>query len=479
VKIQLEQLDLTQPWPKLVLKDGYHSMRILVRLGSVPIGDVMVRPTRRRVASHRGLRKRIANKHAYMILRVLSREGLSAGAELMTKAPAGASFPSIAGNHWQRARDFVQDELLRPQGLPTPYRQWVIEGQSKTPFECPAVTVVVCTRDRAQQLQGCIAHLKSLEYPSFEILICDNSASPTATQAVCEKMDVDYVREPVAGLSRARNTVLKAARTRWVAFTDDDCRPEKNWLKELVRPLQDGNCGGVCGLVLPAQLENSAEITFEIYGGLGRGYATKIYDRGWMDCSRTKPPQTWRIGAGANMLLDRDLVMQRGGYDEDMGPGGVGGCGEDTLVFYQILHACRTIHYTPNAIVHHYHRSSDPALRKHILSYAIGHSAYHWKLLFKYRDVRSLIQLCWHLPIWFARNLRRAIRGKTSYPFSLVFLEIKGTMLGPIQYTKAKLVKWATRVLVGESDRPPLLHVSRKQEREYGDVTGEKRARVA
>src|SRR5437764_49250 len=87
-------------------------------------------------------------------------------------------------------------------------------------------------------------------------------------------------------------------------------------------------------IVRPAQLENSAEITFEIYGGLGRGYSTKIYDRGWMDCSRTKPPQTWRIGAGANMLLDRDLVLSLGGYDVDMGPGGVGGCGEDTLVFY-------------------------------------------------------------------------------------------------------------------------------------------------
>src|SRR5205823_7124020 len=103
------------------------------------------------------------------------------------------------------------------------------------------------------------------------------------------------------------------ARHRWIAFTDDDCLPEPNWLRELVRPLQDVNCRCVCGLVLPIELENIAQITFELYGGLGRGYAARIFDPGFLTASRTSPAQTWRIGAGANMQVHRDYARAIGG----------------------------------------------------------------------------------------------------------------------------------------------------------------------
>ena len=144
------------------------------------------------------------------------------------------------------------------------------------------------------------------------------------------------------------------------------------------------------------------------------------------------------------MLLDAQLVKQLGGYDIDMGPGGVGGCGEDTLIFYQLLRGGYNIHYTPRAIVHHYHRSSDEALRKQIYSYATGHAAYHVRVLWSYWDHRSLLQLIYHLPRWFARNFKRGIAGRTKYPFTLVPLEVKGTLAGVLKYSAAKLHRFVT-----------------------------------
>ncbi len=164
--------------------------------------------------------------------------------------------------------------------------------------------------------------------------------------------------------------------------------------------------------------------------------------------SRVAPVQTWRMGAGANMLLDASLCRELGGYDEDMGPGGVGGCGEDTDVFYLFLRAGHSIHYTPKAIVLHYHRSSPAALRKQIYSYAKGHAAYHWRCLWAYRDYRSLIHLLYHMPRWFARNAKLGMAGKTKYPFSLVSLEVRGTLLGPLEYTLAKARRFG-RSIVG------------------------------
>jgi hypothetical protein len=190
--------------------------------------------------------------------------------------------------------------------------------------------------------------------------------------------------------------------------------------------------------VLPAQLENAAEIAFELYGGLGRGYVPMVFDNLFRTRIRTAPAATWRIGAGANMLLDATFVREFG-YDEDLGPGGIGGCGEDTDVFYRLLRSGQTIHYNPRAIVHHHHRSSPEALRKQVYSYAVGHAAYHWRCFWRYRDYRSMIHLLWHLPNWWRRNLKLALKGKTTYPFSLIGLEIRGTFYGPTAYTAVKI----------------------------------------
>jgi GT2 family glycosyltransferase len=298
-------------------------------------------------------------------------------------------------------------------------------------------------------LEGCIRSLRRQDYPEFEILIVDNGRDPVPTRELAERLGARYLRCRQGGLSAARNAAVAGAAHEWIAFTDDDCRPEPNWLRELVRPAQDDNCRCACGLVLPAQLENSAEITFEIYGGLGRGYAPTVFDPHFLRASRAHPAQTWRIGAGANMLLHRDFARSIGGFDLDMGPGpaSVGGCGEDTDFFYQVLRHGYNVHYVPRAVVYHLHRSSPAALRRQIYGYAVGHAAYHARCLFKYGDYRSLLQLVYHLPRWFARNLKRGIDGRTKYPFSLVFLELRGTVVGPLAYAAAKARRlWRERI---------------------------------
>jgi len=117
-------------------------------------------------------------------------------------------------------------------------------------------------------------------------------------------------------------------------------------------------------------------------------------------------------------------------------------CGKETNIVYHVQLTCNNLHYAPRAIVHHFHRSSPNSLRKQIYSYAVCHAAYHLRCLRKYHDHRSLFQLAWHLPVWFARNIRRGFAGKTKYPFSLVFLEIKGTAVGPFQYVTTKVRRW-------------------------------------
>lgn len=439
MKIQLEQFDLLQPWPRFALREGYHAVRVLAYVGSAPLGEVMCRPARKGVVSHRNLRKRLAKKHSLALLRMLAREGMRAGPDALDAFPpeARSSF-LLTWSKWRQTTEWVEQSLLLPAGLPAPYRDWVTDSQARTDYPLPPITVVVCTRDRADHLKRCIDALKQLDYPQYEIMIVDNSADPMPTRQVVELAGVTYTRVPGKGLSRARNAALALAATRWVAFTDDDCLPEPNWLRELVRPLQDTNCACVTGLVLPAAMENAAEITFEIYGGLGRGYQERSWDAWSIRKFRYRPVETWRMGAGANMLIDGPRVLELGGYDLDLGAGAVAPCSEDTDVWYQLLRACHTIHYTPRSIVNHHHRSSPDALRKQIYAYATGHAAYHWRCFWVYRDYRSMLHLLYHMPKWFKKNAKMGMAGQTKYPFSLVFLEMRGTVVGPAVYTLAK-----------------------------------------
>lgn len=483
MRYQFEELDLLEPWPTFTLREGYHAVRVLVRIGTIPIGEVKARPARSRKVTPQRLRRRMNDKIAARIMRTIAREAVAAGPDAITSAG------DVKHRPWAPATrdllgELVNRELLHAGGIPEPWNSLCRKAQSAVSFSLPRVTVAVCTRDRPRELEECIKHLLEQNYPDFQVLIVDNSKDPGPTFEIAQRLGVPYTREPVAGLSRARNAALAAPqRTRWVAFTDDDCRPESNWLRELVRELQDTNCRCVTGLVLPAQLENAAEITFEVYGGLGRGYAPVVYPPNFIKRGRTAASHTWDIGAGANMLLDADLVQWLGGYDEDMGPGGVGGCGEDTDVFYKIMRCGHSIHYAPRAIVHHYHRSSPEALRKQISSYAIGHAAYHTRCFFAYGDYRSVIHLCYHLPRWFYKNFWRAFRGNTKYPFSLIKLEVKGTIKGVRQYSAVKTKKYLKNKLAQLTLRKARVKAPERAAEEklmsYGDVTVKKSARVA
>ena len=71
MKIQMEQLDLLAPWPPFTLRDGYYAIRVLVRIGTLPIGDVYLRPVRKRVVTNDRLRRRIARRYADAITQAL------------------------------------------------------------------------------------------------------------------------------------------------------------------------------------------------------------------------------------------------------------------------------------------------------------------------------------------------------------------------------------------------------------------------
>ena len=452
MRVQIEQLDLLGPWPRLSLREGYRDLRVQVWLGSIPVGLVAMRPRNGTVPPGR-LRRLVAKRLHDNLLRILVEESLRAGPGAIRAFPQlGASFSADWPRHTQAK--FVEQVVLGDEGLARPLRDVVASGQSAPWSHAPPVTVVVCTRNRPDNLRVCLDSLLRLTYRDYEVLIIDNGADPAASRSLCQQRGVRFAHVPQPGLSLARNAAMRLARHGWVAFTDDDCQPDPQWLRWLVEPTADTRCGSVTGLVLPARLHNQAEVTFEEYGGLTRGFRAAVFGDWFFRDSRFHPPHTWRIGAGANMLVKRDLALSLGGYDEDLGAGRPAGCSEDTDLWYAMLRAGWTVHYAPRAVVHHWHRATPEALVRQLRAYAAGHAAAHWRCLWRWGDWRALVHLMHDLPYSLWWRWRQTVRGRSSFPLALLRREIAGTLAGPFAYTAAKirrLVRWVRGRRDGES----------------------------
>ncbi|MGY1786724.1 glycosyltransferase, partial [Geodermatophilus sp. SYSU D00698] len=135
------------------------------------------------------------------------------------------------------------------------------------------VTVAVCTRDRPGDLAHTLHSIGELSTPVAEVLVIDNASRDESTRQVVERFPfARYVREPRAGLDWARNRALLEARTRIVAYTDDDALVHPWWVDGLLRGFTEvPGAVMVTGLVFPLELATPAQVIFEARG-FGRGY---------------------------------------------------------------------------------------------------------------------------------------------------------------------------------------------------------------
>jgi len=308
------------------------------------------------------------------------------------------------------------------------------------PMLAGRISVVVCTRDRAELLPACLDALAAVDDADFEVVIVDNSSSGSARAPFDATVGDDprfrLVEEPRPGLSRARNRGLEVARGVVVAFTDDDVRVDGDWLRGIRLGFgDDALVGCVTGLVPAAALDDPVQELFDRKVSWSSSLERCRYGMHGPDSTGAFPYDAGRFGTGANFAVRTELMRRLGGFDVALGAGSRARGGEDLDAFVRVLVEGYDLVYEPQAIAWHVHRGSADELASQVYAYGVGLSAYITKLLVGPQRWRVLRRV--------ARGAAVFLRDKqdeqaSGLPRSLLVRELAGCLVGPYAYLRGR-----------------------------------------
>ena len=202
------------------------------------------------------------------------------------------------------------------------------------------VSVVVPTRARPEQLADCVAALEALDYPRdrFEVI-------------VVEDVEGD-------GPAAARNRGAERARGELLAFTDDDCLPDRGWLRSLVDAWAGRMDVGVGGPTTNGFPENAfaaasqtiVDLVYAHYNGNGVGA---------------------RFFASNNLAVPARAFAAVGGFDESFT------ASEDRDFCARWLASGRRLLFASEAVVVHAPRLTFAGFCRRHFEYGRGAYRYH------------------------------------------------------------------------------------------------------
>lgn len=219
-----------------------------------------------------------------------------------------------------------------------------------TPPFLPTVSVIVPIYNGESDLPDLIPQLLAQTYPTdrVEYLLVDNASQDhtpdllqmAVTQAQTQGITLRHlVESQIQSSYAARNQGIRQATGEILAFTDADCRPQPDWLMQLVQPLADPTVGLVAGEVLALPSQNLLEQRAERQETLSQKH--------------TLAHPFCPYGQTANLAVRRQILAHVGLFRPYLTTGG------DADFCWRVLQQTSyRIEFASDAIVRHRHRST-------------------------------------------------------------------------------------------------------------------------
>jgi glycosyltransferase involved in cell wall biosynthesis len=278
-------------------------------------------------------------------------------------------------------------------------------------------SIILCTRNRSDSIGETLQALSQLEPSGAEILVVDSSEGleMEKTEGFSRQYGAKYILELRRGLNIARNTGLANASGDIVAYTDDDCLPEKDWLANKLRNFSDPTIWACTGRVVQHSREgsqgrlfhgefstlhqeavqhNSEDVSdfFEEVAGqdlgperrvfsekdiqFGMGFILSNVFKVFSKHMKSRAPVPYCIGCGASMAFRREIFKEAGNFDERFGSVAPLGACDDIEMLYRVLKFGHRIVYEPSAVIHHKQRFAVEEVFSTRYHYSFGNATF-------------------------------------------------------------------------------------------------------
>ena len=232
------------------------------------------------------------------------------------------------------------------------------------------ISVIIPMRNAKHTILDCLKALDGQIEPPYEVILVDNGSTDGGHEMVKRKskifknLNLIIISQNIQGPAAARNKGISLATGEIIAFTDSDCIPDKNWIKNINRNFQKN-----CNLDIIGGTEWGINPTTSISG--------KLLSISWLppkiiqQKSIIKRKEDLFLGKSIstfNCAFKREILLEIDGFDENFFP-----AGEDIDVWMRALeHNATILVWVSNMVVNHNQDISLIALMKKMFAYGKG-----------------------------------------------------------------------------------------------------------
>jgi len=180
----------------------------------------------------------------------------------------------------------------------------------RTARSSPRVCVVIPFYNSGKYLPQTLDSLRRQTYQNFDVIIVDDGSTDAHSLQLIDSLKaqgLNIIRKPNGGPASARNVGLRAATSEWVLALDSDDLIHPTYLEKALGAVErDPDLAVVCSPIIMHSEDLSTPLGVWIPLGLDRDLLPFI-----------------NVGSTAQCLLNREKVLEVGGYNEDPSVKGV------------------------------------------------------------------------------------------------------------------------------------------------------------